>query len=356
MMLTLTAMSTATTVHIPQDWERIQDGIEAASDGDTIMVATGTYVENLDFIGKSIVVTGTAPKDSTIVAATVVDGDGAGSVVLFRSGEGPDSIIQGLTLINGRGYAWTADPDSRAGGGIFCHNGTAPQIRFCEIRDNTAETGGGIGCGWSTAPWITDCVIHDNVAVAGRWPWDWGLGGGFCEAIESGAGGALIERCVFRGNFAESRGGGGASGRGTLFRECIFDSNYAESSGGGFRVRQGGAPIFENCLFKDNHTGSGGGIMASNSSPIMRNCTFRNNRAQFVGGAVASYKYSDLSLDHCLLVDNEAGEGAGLHVSQDCTATLDYCTVTGHSGTLGPVLMAQDPIPFKVSHLPRQEV
>ena len=54
--LFLTSSATATIIHVPQDQPTIQAGINAAMDEDTVLVDTGTYVENINFNGKNIVV------------------------------------------------------------------------------------------------------------------------------------------------------------------------------------------------------------------------------------------------------------------------------------------------------------
>src|SRR5262245_43603086 len=80
----------------------VQDGIDAAGAGDIVLVRPGVYVENIDFLGKAIVVRSDgdgnpATHDPTPVT-TVIDGNAAGSVVTMTSGEGPSSVLEGFTI------------------------------------------------------------------------------------------------------------------------------------------------------------------------------------------------------------------------------------------------------------------
>ena len=68
----------------------IQGQIDAAIDGDTVLVAPGTYQGPIDFRGKAITL---VSEHGPLV--TIIDGGGPGSpVVSFINGEGPDSILQ----------------------------------------------------------------------------------------------------------------------------------------------------------------------------------------------------------------------------------------------------------------------
>ncbi|MGA7238047.1 MAG: hypothetical protein WBY44_20335 [Bryobacteraceae bacterium] len=86
----------AVTINVPADHPTIQGAITSASNGDTIMVAPGTYQENLNFLGKAITVT-----SSGGAAVTIIDGRGTDSVVRFGAKEGPTSVLNGFTLQHG---------------------------------------------------------------------------------------------------------------------------------------------------------------------------------------------------------------------------------------------------------------
>lgn len=104
----------------------IREGVDASSDGDTVIVAEGTYYENIHFNGKNIVLTGTDPLDPETVANTVIDGNHAGSVVTFAGTETDACVLSGFTIRNG---------SAGEGGGIF--GGEYPAYTHVAIQNNT---------------------------------------------------------------------------------------------------------------------------------------------------------------------------------------------------------------------------
>jgi predicted outer membrane repeat protein len=190
----------AAIINVPDDYRTIQAGIDAASSGDTVLVADGLYVENIIFpLGTDIIV-----KSENGPEVTTINGNHAGSVVTFNNGEWADWVLDGFTLKDG--YA-------AEGGGIHSID-SSPTIINCTISDNTAYegSGGGIyvgttsdqkllapppgGCGGLPTTTIKDSDISNNSAAAN--------GGG----ISSNGSSLIVAGSTLSSNSALAFGGG----------------------------------------------------------------------------------------------------------------------------------------------------
>ena len=213
----------ATIINVPDDYETIQQGIDASTDGDTVLVQPGTYVENINFNGHNIVLASLflTTGDTTYISETVIDGDSSGSVVTFESGEDSTAVICGMTIQNGLSYS---------GGGIFCSE-SSPKISFNTIRENVAfdylpnlGMGGGIYC-YNSSALIQKNNIMGNVASG----FEGGYGGGiYLENLNPS-----VTKNVISHNFAGWFGGIISRSPGLVFANNSVFGNYAIWSGGG---------------------------------------------------------------------------------------------------------------------------
>ncbi|MCF7913395.1 MAG: hypothetical protein K9M99_12785 [Candidatus Cloacimonetes bacterium] len=119
--ISLTILCFADTINVPDDQSTIQNGINAAVDGDTVLVQPGTYLENINFSGKNIRLTSlySTMQDTSYISDTVIDGNQNGTVVLINSGENSDAVISGLTITNGN--------SPTGGAGMYIEN-SAPTL------------------------------------------------------------------------------------------------------------------------------------------------------------------------------------------------------------------------------------
>jgi len=262
----------ANIIHVPGDSTTIQGGINGAADGDTVMVAPGSYYEHdIDFLGKTITVMGTDPEDSAVVAATVVDADSLGRVFYFHSNEDYMSILSGLTLRGG-----FAD----VGGGIYCYR-SSPLISQNMIIDNSAIVrGGGIACDSSIV------IIRENIIIRNQSDYGGGISCWLC------------------------------SGNQFTLRNTISE-NRADFSGGGIQTMNSYSFIANNIITGNSAlTNNGGGIYCeSNSWLTVLNNVIAGNSAIEHGGGLTCIGNSYLNTWNLILWGNHAKEGKEIYIS-----------------------------------------
>jgi hypothetical protein len=286
--------------YVPEKFSLIQSAINAAIDGDTIIVDIGTYVENINFGGKDIRLTSINTDDPNIVNSTIIDGGCNGSVVTFTGSETANCVLTGFTITNGSGTL--GEYDYLYGGGIY-GNDTLAVISNCLIKDNNASCGGGL---YNHDGKLSNCKVMSNMATR--------YGGGLAYN-----GGEVIN-CIIVNNTAIFGGGGLYRNWGDI-NNCIITDNTAQDGGG---LHGGYRPII-NCTISGNTASSRGGGLHGCYSTII-NCTISGNTAGSRGGGL-SLNYGDIS--DCIITDNISSEyGGGL---SSCGGTISNCKITGNS-------------------------
>jgi hypothetical protein len=134
-LLALVGAASADVLNVPADYPTIQEAIDAATDGDVVLVADDTYTgdgnRDLDFGGKAITVEGNAGDPSLCVIDVDADKIDPHRAFRFHAGEGADSVVRGFTIRNGF---------TDRGGAVVCENGAAPLFESCVFEHNTALT------------------------------------------------------------------------------------------------------------------------------------------------------------------------------------------------------------------------
>ena len=265
-----------TVINVPAEVATIQAAIDLAIDGDTVLVAPGTYHERLDFRGKAITVISDAGPDQTII-----DGGGAGSVVSFRSGETRAAVLSGFTIRGGVSINF--------GGGIYIAS-ASPTVRGNVITGNQSCTGVGIYSSFGS-PLIQANRITANV-IAGC-TGGWGIG------------------VYIGGNSAAE-----------ILDNDITGNTGAAASGGGLALFSAGNAVVRNNVIARNATsgpagcGSGGGLASANFSQakIVGNLIVGNSACTGGGVYWLGSTGNNLFVNNTI-ADNEASSAPGMYVS-----------------------------------------
>ena len=184
-LLHMAVIATAIERHVPGQYTTIQAAIDATVNGDTVVVAPGTYTgdgnRDIDFKHKVITVRSVDPNDPNAVAATIIDCNGTETQrhrgFYFHNGEDANSVVAGLTITNGYGPDELLDLYQinyySAGGAIFC-NRSSPTVACCKIEGNRAKGVGGGMCNYHSSPRVSNCSFISNSASSGAGMHNWG--------------------------------------------------------------------------------------------------------------------------------------------------------------------------------------
>jgi len=245
-----------TTIHVPADQQTIQAAINAAADGDTVLVAPGTYTENISFNGKAITVT-----SSGGASQTTIDGGQKGVIVSFTNKEARGSVLNGFTITDDAPPLPT--PATFATDGILV-SGASPTIANNVI---TGDRGYGIEVELG-APLIQGNTIS-NTATQYDPRFDFG-----CDYLDGS--GILIA---------------GIAGSPTEILGNIIEKNRAQCYGGGIRIDYATGPIIENNVIRNNVSiGFGGAIslIGGDELTLVQNLIYANNSGTAGGGLYLS--------------------------------------------------------------------
>ena len=250
------------TIHVPADQPTIQAGINAANNGDTVLVSPGIYFENIDFLGKAITVIGSGGPAST----TIDGGSRQGlAVVAFKSQELRTSVLSGFTIQHGG----TQTASSQASGGVYVHaaaptiqnnivvanrcsgifanggaliqgntvtgtlyqnGGSGPNDAYCRQGGTGIVVGGTVTVGPYTHVEVIGNTITNNTQALG-------VGGIQIDGAED----TLIQNNIISNNTGRSAGGIGTSNTQAVF--IVQNVIYANTASGGSNGTAGGIAI-----------------------------------------------------------------------------------------------------------------
>lgn len=363
------------------DFDNIQAALDAASDGDEIIVMPGSYTSSqeghvVNMLGKEVLLLGAGGQE-----VTIIDGQGLRRGIACFNGETNKTVIDGFTITNG--YAKQFDyngnnevnfwEDSGAGmmnyqsdvtldncsffgnttiseaAGMFNYNSnpvltncnfesnsafsgsgmynkdSSPTLIGCTFINNTADYGGGI-YNFSSEPTLTNCEFTNNTA--------YNSGGGMANYFDSIP---WLDSCEFVNNIADIGGGLVNYSSNPTFDGCLFENNIAYSGGGGLANFNSSNPVMRSCEFGSNTAfGLGGGMYNHYSNPALSDgCAFINNTSFDAGGGMRNYRSSPILTD-CSFTDNAAATYAGgIDNHESSSPTLDGCNFTNNTAEYG---------------------
>lgn len=268
----LIALSVATcmasVLSVPAQYPTIQAGLNAAQAGDTVLVASGTYIENIVWpcTGSIRLIADSGPE------STIIDGNHAASVIRIETVQDSTAVISGFSISNG---------EAPYGGGILLAAGSCPRISGNIIFDNRstgAPGGGGIYAKVSNESYliIEGNLVCDNHAFFS--------GGGICIELEPYPEPSTV----------------------VIYNNDIFENTAGQ--GGGLYLYNGSEPFQLGAV-------------------LLLDCSIISNRGVIEGGGLSLF--GPITVDHCILEGDSAHIGAAIsNLMGGCTITS--CQITGN--------------------------
>ncbi|MBN2376621.1 MAG: hypothetical protein JXD22_09475 [Sedimentisphaerales bacterium] len=358
LLLFLSAVTVKATTYTVDDdpandpnFTRIQDAINVSSDGDTIIVAPGTYSgsgnRDMSYNGKMITIQCSDPNDPNTVATTIIDTGGTESfphrAFNFENSEDANSVLIGFTIINGYGPTERIAGVNRSVGGAIFLNNASPVIKKCVFFNNKCGYFGGAVCSYdSSKPTFTSCAFAENRSFYHGGAWSENIASAsvltdcqFINNISDKNGGAIVTyvNCALKLNNCQFEGNSGNYGGAiynyqstTTLDYCYLKNNESNYDGGAIRNSNYGFLELYACTFTGNHAPYGGAI--AGSSGDITNSTFTNNHANY-GGAIYD---CDGKIFNCTIAENHAQTGGGI---DNCSGNIDYCIISANHAQTG---------------------
>lgn len=275
----------------PADFSSIQAAVDAAVDGDVVLVSPGVY-------------RGDAAAEQVV--------DLLGKILTLRAADGP-----GTAIIDGENLRRGLRCVDEAGPGIVIEGFTITNCR---------RAGGSGGLVSNASPTIRDCVF-----IANR--------GQGLRILESDL---VLEGCTFEDNNSAYGSGIEVTNSDPVIENCRFvDNNSAVHGGGAALVGCGGRIVAS--VFETNRTGSesqgiglGGGVYLESSTTSVVDCVFSGNDAWLEGGGLYAKAIIDpieIVVDGCDFEGNQSGAGAAAYLEGGVAVSVVGCDFTGNTTT-----------------------
>jgi hypothetical protein len=260
---------------VPAEVPTIQQAIDLAVSGDQILVAPGTYLENLNFNGKGVVVSSTdGPAVTIIDGSTLTKGPDLGATVMFVSGETSATTLNGFTLQGGSGNVDTDVTGTyRRGGGIHI-SASSPTLTNCILTSNSTDFGSGLYAQGTLTLDLQNLQFLGNSGLEGS--------------------GIYLVDC---GN--------------VTIHQCVFEANQSMTAGGAISINTSSQIQLSQSTFTANTSLIGGAVYCRLSTLLLEENQFRSNEATLLGGGVTLYQSTTTSTQ-CVFQGNSANHGGGI--------------------------------------------
>ena len=253
---------------IDTPFSTIQKAIDVSSDGDTVRLFTGEYVESFDFLSKQIVFESRADElgNDAITKQTIISVGPLGGSCIELVGQSAANVeIKNMTFSGGQ---------SQIGGGIYIEN-SSPKLSGILVENNTAEVGGGLYINQSNVE-LSDVIIFNNGS---------NFGGGIY-----------------------------ATGSSVKIVNALLDSNLAYW-GAGIYSEDSNFDIEKSDLKRNYALIEGGALYQSGNSSLLSECTVSNNTGLDFGGALVSYN-GLLDIQNCTIAGNVSNYGSAINLRE----------------------------------------
>lgn len=311
------------TIKVPSQFSTIQGGINAAASGDTVLVAAGTYYENIVWPDRD----GIRLLSAGDWNNTIIDGNARGRVFFFGTGATiltNSTVVRGFTVRNGL-VTDTIDP-LVMGAGILC-NFASPVFDSLIITANRLtgvyESVYGVGayC-FESSPRFNNCFFTYNKSVG----------------VEEAYGGAIC--CSSNSDPVLSNV--------TISNNTLYVNSRAY--GGGIYCELSSDPVLDNVTITSNTLYGGGGYFFGGGiyctdycKPVLNNVVIKDNfltgsGSFFYGGGIYSAFHCNLKLTNVLIASNVFCKngpflrGGGIYC-EDSYMTLTHVTISGNRNT-----------------------
>ena len=292
------------------DYTSIQDGIENANPGDTVLVFPGNYIETIDFLGKDIVLGSLflTTMNEDYIDTTVIDGNGENyQLVRFTNGESENARLVGFTVTNAATPEKISYEDVGLGLGVYIKN-SSPSVENNHIVDNVFNgwymNGGGISIENSSAKIIGNTISNNNMAQNG--------GGIF---VSNATNVTIKDNTISHHELNPGYGYSYGSGIYIFTSDTIFIKNNHIHDNSIWSVGYGGGLYIWGCnavsvignVFERNGAMIGGGIYAAGSEVIVNGNLLNDNTAGYHSGGIY-FGHCDALLVNNTIVGNEVSE------------------------------------------------